>query len=240
MTIPFGGSPRDTAIKQRIGYMPERIYYPISATPKSFLLEISRLRNLKTPNDEIFHQLGRVGLATEAHRPIAEFSKGMKQRLGLATALLGHPDLLIFDEPTDGIDPLGRLEIRTVIQEEHKRGATIFLNSHLLSEVERICTNVGILHNGKLILDGDIAQLCKHTSSWILRFEGSFTPQSLEQLGLERKEDTNTWYYHTEDRAHLNAVISQAVKQGALLTELVPDVLDLEDLMAEKVGKYQS
>ena len=95
-----------------------------------------------------------MGLADAAGRKIGGYSKGMRQRLGLAAALLGQPELLVLDEPTDGIDPLGRVEVRRILQEEVQRGATLFLNSHLLAETERVCDRIGILHGGKLVKSG--------------------------------------------------------------------------------------
>src|SRR5262249_4876859 len=93
------------------------------------------------------------------HRKVRTFSKGMKQRLGLAQAMVHDPDVLFLDEPTDGVDPVGRAEIRDVLVKLKERGKTVFLNSHLLSEVERLCDRIGILDRGRLLREGTLAAL---------------------------------------------------------------------------------
>src|SRR5207249_2880268 len=97
---------------------------------------------------------------------VHKYSKGMMQRLGMAQAILNEPDLLILDEPTDGVDPVGRREIRDLLLEQKERGATIFLNSHLLSEVERLCDRVAILKEGALLREGLVSDLTRPRSAW--------------------------------------------------------------------------
>src|SRR5690606_3123848 len=123
----------------------------------AYLRSVATLKGLKeAPVDAL---LDRVGLGAARARRIGGFSKGMRQRLGLAAALLGAPDLLVLDEPTDGIDPLGRIEVRDLLLQEKARGATLLLNSHLLAETERVCDRVGILHRGKLVQSGTLEAL---------------------------------------------------------------------------------
>src|SRR5205823_4552413 len=102
-----------------------------------------------------------VGLRGRMHSKIRTYSKGMKQRLGLAQAMFHNPEVIILDEPTDGVDPVGRKEIRAIMQQLKADGKTIFLNSHLLGEVELICDRVAILQRGEMIREGDIATLTK-------------------------------------------------------------------------------
>src|SRR5205807_2715966 len=109
-----------------------------------------------------------VGIQGRMRSKIRTYSKGMKQRLGIAQAMFHDPELIIFDEPTDGVDPIGRKEIRTIMQRLKERGVTIFLNSHLLGEVELICDRVGILQKGKLIREGDIATLTRQRGVFVL------------------------------------------------------------------------
>ena len=127
---------------------------------------VARLKGVGT--DEAL--LSRVGLAGAVDRKIGGFSKGMRQRLGLAVALLGKPELLILDEPTDGIDPLGRVEVRRILLEEKARGATVLLNSHLLAETERVCDRVGILHLGMLVREGTLESLTAQREGWFVKF----------------------------------------------------------------------
>lgn len=119
---------------------------------------VQRLLRLERP--QIDRVLGIVGLQTDAKRPVRQYSLGMKQRLGLAAALLGEPQLLVLDEPTNGLDPAGILEMRTLLQRmPGELGITVFLSSHLLSEVEQMATHIGILNKGALIFEGTLGQL---------------------------------------------------------------------------------
>jgi ABC-2 type transport system ATP-binding protein len=155
----LGCDPSDVHMRQSIGYLPERLDIPGAFSAWSFLRSVARLKSLSEPGREADAQLARVGLSSERDARVSTFSKGMRQRLGLASALLGKPELLVLDEPTDGIDPKGRADVRAILQEEHARGATVFLNSHLLSETERVCDRVGFLIDGKLAREGTIAEL---------------------------------------------------------------------------------
>ena len=128
----MGKSPEDPSARKNIGYLPEKIHFVPGTTALSFLRGTARLRGLKLKDEALIQELNRLGLEGVGTQKVQTFSKGMKQRLGVVAALLGQPELLILDEPTDGIDPIGRQSIRQIIAEEHQRGATVFLNSHLL------------------------------------------------------------------------------------------------------------
>ncbi len=149
--------------RRRVGYLPEDHRFPDYHTAASLLdfygalLDVpGRVRRQRIP--EI---LEVVGLKGRMHYKIRTYSKGMKQRLGIAQALMHQPDVIFLDEPTDGVDPVGRREIRDIMQSLKAEGKTIFLNSHLLSEVEQICDRVAILAKGELVREGDIAALTK-------------------------------------------------------------------------------
>src|SRR5439155_18572374 len=116
-------------------------------------------------------------------RRIGGFSKGMRQRLGLAAALLGTPDLLVLDEPTDGIDPIGRIEVRDLLLQEKARGATLLLNSHLLAETERVCDRIGILHLGRLVTSGTLESLRATARGWDAVFAPGFDAAKLAAAG---------------------------------------------------------
>lgn len=122
-------------------------------------LEVTR-RQIAAPRARIDHALTVVRLSADADRLVRQYSLGMKQRLGLALALLNCPDLLILDEPTNGLDPAGIHEIRDLLRDmPRQHGITVFLSSHLLSEVEQIADAIGIVHDGKLLFQGSLAQL---------------------------------------------------------------------------------
>jgi ABC-2 type transport system ATP-binding protein len=229
----LGGDPEHVAVRARIGYLPERLELPGASTPLSFLASVARLKRLAPDPPGVRELLARVGLTQAMERKIREFSKGMKQRLGLAAALLGQPDLLVLDEPTDGVDPLGRVEIRNILAEELRRGATLFLNSHLLAETERLCTHVGILSAGRIVRGGPIGELCRVEGRWRARFAAP--SPALEAAGFRPGGDE--WIFDGADPALLNAAIDRARAAGALLVSLRPDERDLEDVLAESLGR---
>jgi ABC-2 type transport system ATP-binding protein len=158
----------DVAVRARIGYLPENHRYPAHLTGAQVLDFFGRLSGLREPDRSVRVEglLRRVRMEDWRSTPVRKYSKGMMQRLGLAQAILNDPDLLILDEPTDGVDPVGRREIRDLLLEQKARGATIFLNSHLLSEVERLCDRVAILKAGKLVREGGVDELTRPKSAW--------------------------------------------------------------------------
>jgi len=229
----LGKSPDDPRARAQVGYLPERLHLPYSFTPVQFLLSVARMKGLGSHEDLATRQLARVGLGSDAQRRIGGFSKGMRQRLGLAAALLGNPQLLILDEPTDGVDPLGRAEIRRILSEERARGATLFLNSHLLSETERVCDRIGILSAGRLVRQGTIEALCGSESRYRLKFARGFDNQALVSLGLRAEETEGVFLCEAHDPASLNAILDRTRAIGACLVELRRDVRDLEEVLAD-------
>ena len=147
----------------RVGYLPEDHRFPDYHTGASLLDFYGALLGVPAGvrRQRIPEVLETVGLKGRMHYKIRTYSKGMKQRVGIAQALLHEPDVIFLDEPTDGVDPVGRREIRDLMQALKAEGKTIFLNSHLLSEVEQICDRVAILDRGHLVREGDIATLTK-------------------------------------------------------------------------------
>ncbi|MGH2451831.1 MAG: ABC transporter ATP-binding protein [Candidatus Limnocylindria bacterium] len=147
--------------RARIGYLPELFRYQGWLSAREVLALHAELIGLpRTAWDaEISRVLGLAGLADRAHDQVATFSKGMQQRLGLATALLGRPELVILDEPTSALDPVGRHDVRDLIRGLRAEGVTVFLNSHLLSEVEHVCDRVAIVDRGRVVAAGTFAEL---------------------------------------------------------------------------------
>jgi len=147
--------------RRRVGYLPENHRIPRHHTANSALEYYGGLSGMS--GDEIRRRrpelLELVGLGEWGKSPVKKFSKGMLQRLGLAQALMHNPELLILDEPTDGVDPVGRSEMRGTLQLLKSEGKTIFINSHLLQEIELVCDRVAILVNGQLRRDGTVAEI---------------------------------------------------------------------------------
>jgi ABC-2 type transport system ATP-binding protein len=148
----------DLATRRKIGYLPELFRYQpwLKArevlTLHGELIGLPRGRRRQAAEDI----LQVVGLADKAGELVGKFSKGMQQRLGLGTALLGEPALIVLDEPTSALDPVGRVDVRGIVRAAADRGAAIFLNSHLLSEVEQVCDRVAIIDHGRVVASGDL------------------------------------------------------------------------------------
>ena len=152
--------------RERIGYLPELFRYQGWLTAREVLAAHGALAGLERHRweREIDQALALVGLADRGDDGVGTFSKGMQQRLGLAVALLGHPELVVLDEPTSALDPVGRHDVRQIIRGLRERGTTVFLNSHLLGEVELVCDRVAIVDHGRVIATGTLAELLRADS----------------------------------------------------------------------------
>ena len=157
----FGVNVREPIARQRIGYLPELTYYYKFLTAEELLRFYGKIFGLASAELEkrINQVLRLVELEHARKRLIRTYSKGMQQRVGLAQALINDPDLLILDEPTSGLDPLGRMKVREIIQRLRDEGKTVFFSSHELGEVETVCDRVGILHEGRLQVEGRVSDL---------------------------------------------------------------------------------
>jgi ABC-2 type transport system ATP-binding protein len=151
----------DREARRRIGYLPELFRYQPWLRAREVLGLHADLIGLTGPDRAraIDDVLGLVGLADRASHAVSGFSKGMQQRLGLGVALLGDPALVILDEPTSALDPIGRMDVRGILKAARDRGAAVFLNSHLLSEVERVCDRVAIVDRGRVVAEGPLAEV---------------------------------------------------------------------------------
>jgi ABC-2 type transport system ATP-binding protein len=146
-----GGSPHDQAVKKKIGFMPESPTFYQYLTGGEFLDFIATLFGIEHKEEKIDHVLREVNLMHAKNKRIRAYSKGMLQRLGLAQAIINDPDILFLDEPLDGLDPLGRAEVKKIILALKKREKTIFINTHILGDVAEVCDTVGVIDNGTMI-----------------------------------------------------------------------------------------
>jgi ABC-2 type transport system ATP-binding protein len=176
-------APGDPQVMGRIGFLPEHFRFHPWLTAAGFLDVHGRLYGLTTGQrrERIPKLLERVGLADRANARLAEFSKGMLQRIGLAQALLSDPELVFLDEPTSGLDPVGRYEVRDLIRELRNAGATVFLNSHFLSEVEVTCDRIAIVKHGRVVRTGRMDELTTSSSEVEIRAAG-LTPELISGL----------------------------------------------------------
>jgi ABC-2 type transport system ATP-binding protein len=231
----LGLDPGDPRARARVGYVPERLVLPPAWSPLEILESVARMKGTRLPRAPGLALLEETGIADAAERKVGSFSKGMRQRVGLACALVGEPELLVLDEPTDGLDPLGRIEVRNLLARRLARGVTLFLNSHLLAETERICGRIGILAGGRIVREGPLEELTRSGPAWSARFAGDVPAGALEAAGFVRGADDG-WVVHAADPAALNAALDRARAAGALLVGLERDGRDLEEVLLTAVA----
>jgi ABC-type multidrug transport system ATPase subunit len=176
--------------------------------------------------------LEQVGLGGVGSRPVRAYSLGMRQRLGLAGALLRQPELLVLDEPTNGLDPQGIREVRELLEVLHARGTTIFLSSHLLAEVEQLCTRIGVLDRGRLVLQEQLETLQAPTGRTVVRTPDAAAVVALLDGGVEAR-DGDRLVIRATDTADLNA---RLVSTGIRVHELGPERRSLEEVVHERTG----
>ena len=144
--------------RHKIGYLPELPFFYSHLTALETLMvsgQLSRISS-KEIKKQAFKLLSRLNLEHALHQRVGSFSKGMKQRLGMANALIHNPQILILDEPMSGLDPMGRYQLKELINELKAEGKTIFFSSHILSDIEELCDNIGVIHKGKLLYTGGL------------------------------------------------------------------------------------
>lgn len=244
--IPVG----NPASRRRVGYLPEGHRFPGYLTARETLVIFGRMSGMGRAalRDRIDPLLARVGLAAWRDVRVKKFSKGMTQRLGLAAALVHEPDVLLLDEPTDGVDPVGRREIRDLLRDEASRGRAVLLNSHLLSEIEQTCDRVAVLRAGRVVAQGTIADLTAETSRYRMTVgpgPGSGAVDeallaSMRETGAEVTRVNGHLELSTRDLEQLNAVVDRVRVRGVLLSELAPIRASLEDVFVGLVRPADS
>jgi ABC-type multidrug transport system ATPase subunit len=180
--------------------------------------------------DRVRRALEVVGLADVGRRPVRAYSLGMRQRLGLAAALLRQPELLVLDEPTNGLDPQGIREVRTLLQELHAAGTTVFLSSHLLAEVDQLCSRIGLLDRGRLVLQESLATLRAPTGRTVV-----VTPDAARAAQvLGRAVDHVNGHRLLVRAADPATVNARLVGEGVPVSELGPERRSLEQVIEER------
>ena len=217
----WGAHPGSGSVRSRIGYVPENPDYEELFTPAEMLAMFSSMRGLDMGAEGIRSLLSRVGLSGWETVRMKNFSKGMRQRVSLALALQSRPDLLIMDEPTGGLDPAARKEFRDIILEENERGASVFLSSHLLSEVETVCHRAVILSKGRKVAEGHMEELLRTEDTYSVRFRFADGEDETEVRVSE---------------ATLQSTIDEIRGRGHLITCVSPVYRSLEDVFLSATG----
>lgn len=230
----------NVAARAKIGFLPEHFRFQDWLNGREFLDLHARLYGMSSAKRQtsIGALLKRVDLQDAANRKLKEYSKGMLQRIGLAAALLNEPHLVFLDEPTSGLDPLGRLIVRDVIQELRAQGTAVFLNSHLLSEVEITCDRVAFVKNGRVVRETsmretsnvtDVELIVKNSTPRLLR--------ELEQFGKNVRQLNGSIHLETENETHIPEINRWLVAQGVDVYKIGAAKPSLEEMFLEVMGE---
>ncbi len=241
----FGRPIGDPEARRAVGFLPENHRFPDFLTARQTLRIYARTAGVDSDERDRRAEalLERVGLTAAADRKVRTYSKGMMQRLGLAQAMMNRPRLLVLDEPADGVDPVGRREIRDVLIELSDEGATLFLNSHLLSEIERVCTRVAILKEGRLVRQGTVEELTTQERVWRLRCTPVPEPaaaalgEALIPADADEPAELHRYRLLAADRGELNAHLDRLRGAGVEIESVEPLRTSLEDFFVDVVSR---
>jgi ABC-2 type transport system ATP-binding protein len=230
----------DPSARAKVGFLPEHFRFHEWLTATEFLHLHANLYGMSRTDakSRVPQLLELVGMTAAAHRKIQTFSKGMQQRVGLAQALLNRPQLVILDEPTSGLDPVGRRMVRDIIQQVKGEGTTVFLNSHLLSEIEVTCDRVAFIRQGKVIRVSDLNSLSEGelTVSVRVRHLSEEAYAGLTEYGRDIRRDGDHFTITLNGESDLPRLSHYLIGNGADLYALKPNRLSLEELFIQIVG----
>ncbi|MBP9191036.1 MAG: ABC transporter ATP-binding protein [Ignavibacteria bacterium] len=236
----FGKNISDESYKTKVGYLPESHKFPNYFTGEEVLHFFGMLSGIsksevKKKTDEY---LKLVDMEKWRKTKIKKYSKGMLQRLGLAQSMLNNPEIIFLDEPTDGVDPIGRKEIRDILIRLKGEGKTIFLNSHLLSEVELVCDRVAILNKGVLIKSGRVDEITAVSDNYIFNTTeiSETVMQSLLSIFKSTIKSRHEFYYSTDSIEDLNKLIDYLRLNKVLILSITREKNSLEDLFINLIG----
>jgi len=231
----------------RVGYLPEHLRFPDYLTGAQALDVLAALANVprRDRKSRATELLQMVGMTDWRNKRIKTYSKGMKQRLGVAQALMNDPDLILLDEPTDGVDPTGRRDIREITKEIKHQGKTVFINSHLLSELEMVCDRVAILVKGEVVQQGLVSELSAIDARYEidLGWRPEESPALARALGVanarvdERKGERCCIVAPGDNAETIQPIIDALRAQSVTITSVKPVKSSLEDLFMQAVDK---
>jgi len=231
------------AARSRVGFLPEHFRFHDWLTGEEFLHLHGRLYGMADADrkQRVPELLKRVGLEEHANKKLRGYSKGMLQRAGLAMALLNRPAIVFLDEPTSGLDPVGRILVRDIIREERAQGATVFLNSHLLSEVEVTCDRVVFIKQGTVIKAVAMNELEQGAVPVEIRTGPLPTDRAallngLNRFGRDARAEGDRLYVTIDDQSRLPDLARWLIGQGLDVYALTPQHISLESLFLQVVG----
>lgn len=240
--LVLGRPPRDARMKSRVGFLPEQPYFYEYLTATEFLRLAAQLTGV-TPGDvdaRVSGLLRLVRMERAADQQMRGFSRGMLQRMGIAQALVGDPDLVVLDEPMGGLDPIGRKEFRDIIVSLRERGKTVLFSTHILSDVEMICDRVGTIISGRIV---DVGRLTEILSEEIESIEvtvkgasGKFR-KALERVALQTIDSGDMLLLTVRTEDDVDRVAAIVREAGARIHSLVPRRKTLEDYFMAHVEK---
>ncbi len=243
----LGRNVRRAANRFEIGYLPENNIFPPYLRGEEALRIYAMYSGMgfREAKRKAPEMLERVGLERSAwRRKVKKYSKGMLQRLGFAQALIHDPRVLLLDEPTDGVDPAGRMEFRNILEEERGRGKTVFINSHILTELELVCDQVAIINRGRLVKTGSVEEVRGKVMRY--RFEVSALPDELrrtleERFGRVEPDGEDAFSIELPDRSGVTEVIDALREAGVRIYEVKKEGRSLEEFYIEVIeGKEEA
>jgi ABC-2 type transport system ATP-binding protein len=246
LIFPTGGSARilgmeisDPRMKSQIGFLPEQPYFYDYLTASELLEYYAQLSGVpgRERSRRVQEMLARVGLAASARTQLRKLSKGMMQRVGIAQAILHDPKIVFLDEPMSGLDPLGRREVRDLMQSLKDEGKTVFFSTHILSDAEALCDRVAILHKGELRGVGAVDELTARTQNKIeILFHGLQAMTLLSALGADCHATGETVRAIIAEEQQ-DAALDALRREGGRLVSLTPVRTTLEDYFIERLGE---
>jgi ABC-2 type transport system ATP-binding protein len=240
----LGHDVRETAFRRHVGFLPENPYFYDFLNGREFLRFYARVSGVprEVREERIETLLDWVGLDHAAGRRLRTYSKGMLQRVGIAQALVHDPSVVFLDEPMSGLDPIGRKEIRDLILRLHAEGKTVFMNTHILSDVEMLCDRVAIIVNGQIryegAVDGVLESGTRASDVVLARLPAELAEELEERYGAQLRGRGDRTEVRVDDK-HVNELVTRALQAGALLVSVVPHRASLESIFLSAVEDSQ-
>jgi ABC-2 type transport system ATP-binding protein len=249
LVFPTAGSARilgrewtDPEVKAQIGFLPEQPYFYDHLTAHELLNYYAQLSGVpgKERSRRVEATLQRVGLPDVKGVPLRKFSKGMLQRVGIAQAILHDPKLVFFDEPMSGLDPMGRREVRDLMEQLKYEGKTVFFSTHILSDAEALCDRVAIIHQGELRVTGTVAELTSSVQGKVeVMWQGTQVPAAMKALGAECHVTGDT-VRTIIDESQQDAAIDALRRERLRLIAITPVRTSLEAYFVEKLRRAET